>query len=673
MVCGCRRTEAPTWQRTQHIEGLLTSTSWVRESPDDAPTSVLQMRPALVQPQVLGRQRVIITEAGEKSFAMLVSDLGIDMQSGEVELRDAQGKVTSRPIKLTYWNGRLTAVVDFGSSDVGNSYEMTLLVRAPWPPLHAQSHEFRVSAGAHLRFGAGFKVLEALDKPVEGRIRVTLEARGGSRAVLYESHLQLPPGTADLDWADADVDLSRFAGETVSLLFEATREPASSDADVELPIPLISEPFLVMRLPRQQRRNVVLVSIDTLRADHVGTYGYPRATSPLIDRLAATGATFTDAFAVWPETSASHMTLFTSLFPAVHGVSLMLNRMRPLPAWQVTLAEVLSSKGYVTSAITEDGLINWRLGFARGFSEYREFREPGVWVSGPGVADQVFATAERWLQQHRDDAFFLFLHTYQVHNRLAHGEAYDSLRAAFEKDGVSIGDGLNAPRVRDYDAAIRFTDDALAGVVRTLDELQLSERTLLIITSDHGEEFGTHGVLGHGYNLFDFEVHVPLVFRCPGLVPAGNRSATPVGLIDVAPTLLDLLQLPQMAQTQGHSFAKQVLGEPEPPPRPVFGELGKDLRSVRYPDYKVVWRADQNGGQADYYDLRRDPGEVAPGADGERVADAVALIREHDLEALALREQLAAAAGKPVAGTPVPIDAETLAHMRALGYEPAQQ
>jgi lipoteichoic acid synthase len=289
------------------------------------------------------------------------------------------------------------------------------------------------------------------------------------------------------------------------------------------------------------------------------------------------------------------------------------------------------------------------------------------------VADQVFATGERWLRQHRDDAFFLFLHTYQVHQRLAPGEAYDSLRAAFKKDGVRVGGGPNVSMVRDYDAAIRFTDDALAGIVRTLDELQLSKRTLLIVTSDHGEEFGTHGVIGHDHNLFDFEIHVPLVFRCPGFVPAGHRSAMPVGLIDVAPTLLELLQLPQMAQAQGHSFAKQVLGEPEPPPRPVFGELGKDLRSVRYPDYKVVWQADQNGGHADYYDLRRDPAEVAPGMDGERVADAVALIHEHDLGALAFRDQLAAVAGKPIAEAPVPIDAETLEHMRALGYAPAQQ
>jgi arylsulfatase A-like enzyme len=666
----CHGSGAPVWQRMP-LKGLTTVTSLSPDPSADAVSAAVQVRQVLTQPQTLLAERVVVTAPGEREFPVTDrTEPWFAIQAADVQLRNAHGISISKPARLQRKHGARTAVVDFTPAEVGASYDVTVTASLPWPPLRAETEDFAVPSGAHLRFGVALQQTDAPFVPMRGHFRVTLKPQTGAARAVYESDLENAPHTQDSGWRDVDIDLSPYAGQTARVLFETRRDVSLGDVPFKLPLPLISEPLLVSAAPRRQRRNVVLISIDTLRADHVGVYGYPRPTSPLLDRLAANGTLFLNTFAVWPETSVSHMTMFTSLYPAVHGVSLMAWGSRPLPPWQSTLAEVLSRDGYITGALTEDGLLAHPLGFARGFQDYLELFKPKTFGAAAAVAEHVFDGGARWLRRHPGDLFFLFLHTYQVHERVAAGDAYDALREQFRHDAMPALNQQAATMIRDYDAAIRYTDDALASVVRTLDELHLTDQTLLIVTSDHGEEFGTHQAWGHGGNLSDFALHVPLILRSPGLVPAGKRVPAQVGLIDLLPTVLDLLGLPPLAQAQGRSFATLARGETAAVSQPLFSELGDNVRALRDPSYKVIWKAGEDGGRAEYYDLRHDPGEVEPRSDAtERTQQALALIHEHDTQSVRDREQLAAGTAAAPAAAPVALDPQTAERMRALGYD----
>lgn len=672
-ILSCHGSGKPAWQRTQPLEGLATETAVISESAAGAETAIIHVRPVLVQPRKLLEQRVAVAEPGEKEFLVPgEQQLPVGVAGADVQLRGARGGPASRPAKLQFKKNGLSVAVDFTATDLGTPLDMTVTARVPWPPLRAETQAFKIERGAHLQFATALKAPKSTVVPTRAQFRVSLELAAGASVLIHQSQLMQSETDSDLGWNDVEVDLSPYAGQTGRLIFESSRAGVVADVPSALALPLISEPVVVSLLPREQRRNVVLVSIDTLRADHVGAYGYPRATSPLIDRLAAQGTACLETFAIWPETSASHMTMFTSLYPSVHGVGITRFGVRAAPPWLPRLAEVLGRHGYVTAGFTEDGLLAHAAGFSQGFVTYREFLKPKTFVSAAAVADKVFGAGARWLREHRDDVFFLFLHTYQVHERAAPGDFYAALRNQFKDDAVPAVNAKAAEQMRAYDAAIRYTDEALVGVIRTLEELHLADKTLVIVTSDHGEEFGTHDAYGHGSNLFDFALRVPLVLWSPGFIPEGKQVRGQVGLIDLMPTVLELLALPPLPEAQGVSFARAVLADSAPVSRPLFFELANELRAARYPDYKVIWKPGDND-SADYYDLQQDPDE-AQRRDGAapRVAQAVALLRQHDLESTAYRDQLAAAAGGASVSAVIPVDAATLDHMRALGYHVPQ-
>ena len=319
--------------------------------------------------------------------------------------------------------------------------------------------------------------------------------------------------------------------------------------------------------------NLLLVSIDTLRADHLGAYGYDLPTSPTIDaRLAGEGVTFTDVYSQSPKTTPSHMTLLTSLYPSVHGVELWQNG-KPAhvlnPAVH-TLAEILKNAGYATAAFTGGAQIDPVRGFDQGFDLYT--------VSGQQ------RRARRWLGRHRWQRFFVFYHTYDVHDpylppdeyiRLFdpdyRGRVLDAVHRLRAEGGMSVAawegisrrfwDSVDRSDPRDvrfverlYDAGIRRMDsETIRPLLDRLDQLGLARDTLVVFTSDHGEAFGEHGQFQHD-DLYAGTVRVPLVLRWPGRLPAGLRIASRVRLIDVMPTILELLGVSAPPSLQGHSL-----------------------------------------------------------------------------------------------------------------------
>ena len=329
-------------------------------------------------------------------------------------------------------------------------------------------------------------------------------------------------------------------------------------------------------------QNLVLISVDTLRADHLGAYGYDRATSPNIDRLARRGQRFEHAYAVMPTTGPSHAAMFTSLYPRQVGVR---TNGQTLADEALTLAEQLRDHGYATAAFISSVVLAARYGLQQGFDAYGE-PETG---RATRVGTATVAEASKWLAdrpQHRP--FFLFVHIFDPHTPY---EAPEHLRRAlgapdppsppgreFVGSPAPFGPDEAAAAVRAYDAEIAAADEAVGALVDALATSGLDATTVVALVSDHGETLGelldSHGyAFDHGEFLYEHQLRVPLIFRLPDPAGAGRgvSHATPVSLLDVAPTLLDLLGVEPLPLMLGRSLRPLMEGK-SVDPLPVFAE-----------------------------------------------------------------------------------------------------
>jgi arylsulfatase len=425
--------------------------------------------------------------------------------------------------------------------------------------------------------------------------------------------------------------------------------------------------------------SLLLVSIDTLRPDHLGAYGSALDTSPVVDRrLAGEGVTFEEVYSQSPKTTPSHMTMLTSLYPSVHGIEMwddaptgaVLN-----PAVH-TLAEVLKNAGYATAAFTGGANVHRSRGFDQGFDVYKH-------------GDQL-TRATRWLAAHRRRKFFLFFHTYAVHDpylpedrdiaRFApdfRGPLLDTVRAlraggarSWEQAharfwaAVDTDDPTTVRFVeRLYDAAIRGMDESVvAPLLDQLDWLGLGRDTLVVFTSDHGEAFGEHGAFQHN-DLYAGTLRVPLILRFPGRLPGGLRVGARARLIDLMPTVLDLLGVAAPPEIEGRSLVPLLHG----PSSASEGCVSELLQSRVHRVFQSMRRDGLtyivDGGVEQLFDLATDPGEVRDLAPTQ--PDQVASARADLARWRAAQRVLAARLGP--AGTVIP-DAETVRQLRALGY-----
>ncbi|MGH0030359.1 MAG: sulfatase-like hydrolase/transferase [Myxococcota bacterium] len=374
--------------------------------------------------------------------------------------------------------------------------------------------------------------------------------------------------------------------------------------------------------------NLVLVSIDTLRADHTQPYGYARETTPTLQRLADQGLVFEQAYSASASTGPSHATLFTGAHVLSHG--LVKNGLDLIPENE-TLAETLGAAGYQTGAVVGSFVLDASFGFDQGFDRYdAEFRRKmggaGVWKAHKFEiferrADEATDVAIEWLDTLAPDRpFFLFVHYYDPH------AGYDPPGDWLTRFGDDVGRFTAEHRVERYDAEIAWTDHQLERLLARVEQLAPPERTLVVVTADHGEGLGDHGVPGHGVVLYEEAVRVPLVLRWPGRIDAGLRIAAPVGSIDVMPTLLELMGVDAPAGVQGQSLAGVLWGASPPYRRPVFlvrrhykrGYAGLvpvngyqfGVRSGRW-----KWIEDPNRGTRELFDLEHDPREQSNLAD----------------------------------------------------------
>jgi arylsulfatase A-like enzyme/Flp pilus assembly protein TadD len=425
---------------------------------------------------------------------------------------------------------------------------------------------------------------------------------------------------------------------------------------------LLTSLFACGRLPRAGHapplENVLLVTLDTVRADRLGSYGCTTAETPSLDALAREGARFEQALAAAPLTLPSHATLLTGTIPPRHGVHQ--NGTGPLAASVPTLAETFQASGLRTGAFVGSFVLDASFGLARGFEVYDDEipRDPTALTPGLEAerpAADVVDRALLWLG--RDDArpFFAWVHLYDAHAPYEPPEPY---RARFAG--------------RPYDGEIAAVDAQVGRLLRHLEERGIADRTVVVVTADHGESLGEHGELTHGLLLFEPTLRVPLLVRAPGRVPAGLVVEEPVALADVAPTVAALLgrhlAMPGSARTQpaaeidGRDLSA-VLAEGREPPRAdlyaeteyprLFGWSG--LAALRRGHAKYVHAPSPR-----LFDLRADP------------AEATNLLRPGERRQLALAEALATLrAGVAQGGgapPPASLDAGARAKLEALGY-----
>ena len=395
--------------------------------------------------------------------------------------------------------------------------------------------------------------------------------------------------------------------------------------------------------PPAAPRNVVLVTIDTLRADRLGVYGATAATSPVIDALARTSTLFDAAVPTCPATAPSVASILTGNHRATHRV---FGNGWNLPPAVETVAERLQGQGFRTVARVTNPAIDVGAGFAQGFDEFAF--PAGLERAGPGMleGEPLVADVQQVLERLGKERFFLWIHFMDPHGPYFPPQAYrDRFPAAphrwpdevaalpigtsnYGLDQIPQYQGVNsesAPasyRAR-YDAEVRYVDDHVAAVVAALRARGLWDDTLFVLTADHGESLGEHHYyFAHGWYLYDDELRVPLLLHGPG-VPAGGRVRQSVSLVDLAPTLLDLLGLPASETMEGRSLRPLFAGDG--PDREVFAQTfyGEGLAATRSGRLKYVFKPSRAAGarpgsdppfpdtvQEWLFDLAADPGET---------------------------------------------------------------
>jgi len=397
-------------------------------------------------------------------------------------------------------------------------------------------------------------------------------------------------------------------------------------------------------------RNLVLVSIDTLRADRLGCYGYSKIRTPHMDRFAAEGVLFENAVTVTPLTLPAHCSILTGRTPLRHRV--FDNFGYRLEESENTLAELLGAKGFATGGFVGSFVLDSRWGMAQGFDTYYDrFDAPpekaATVEANQRPGDKVLAPALEWIRQQEKRPFFAFIHFFDPHAPYTPPEPYRGLYGSSGEQGL-------------YDGEVAFVDSLMGELVSALKAQGIYEETLLLVVGDHGESLGEHGEASHGYFIYDATVRVPLLIRGPQ-VPAGARVKAQVRTIDIVPTVLDLLGVRGPAQVEGMSVVSLIRDPASDPSLHAYIESRyaqihfgwAPLRAVRTNQYKFI-----EAPVRELYDLRADPGEAKnlysekPGA-ADQLASIVKRLQTGEV---------------PPAPSSASADSATAERLRALGY-----
>ncbi len=394
--------------------------------------------------------------------------------------------------------------------------------------------------------------------------------------------------------------------------------------------------------------SLILISVDTLRADRLSCYGYRALRTPNIDAISKGGTLFSSASSQVPLTLPSHVSMLTSTHPFSNGIE---DNGQPLGASAPTLATILKSRGYRTAAFVGGFVLDRRFGLHKGFDVYDSpFSLSRKQTTDPGdvkrFGEDVIRSATSWLQENGNLPFFIFIHLYDLH---APYRVPASWRGAVAKNA--------------YDAALAYEDDAVGRFWNFLARQGLVGKSLIVFTSDHGESLGEHGETTHGYFIYESTLRVPLIIHWPSATKIfPPRIDEPVSLLDLAPTILQFLGMPIPSTFQGRSLLGLVNHKTPSSPSEIYSEslyarnhFGcSSLRSLRWGEYKYI-----EAPQPEFYNLAQDPSEAR-----NLYAQQRSLAQGYRERLKALRSRYAnAGSARPQALNP-----EAVSALKSLGY-----
>jgi len=495
----------------------------------------------------------------------------------------------------------------------------------------------RVPPSARLDFGIALED----DNPQTGvRFDVSVDDGRTRRSIFSQ---MLDPLSADYQpgWVDVSVDVSEFAGSRVRFVFRTEDLPDRKEANngsktVSLSSAAWSSPLLYSteRSDAGGRPNIILICLDTLRADHLGCYGYHRDTSPNIDRFAEGAFLFEKAIAPSSWTLPSHASLFTGLHPSVHlaGIWVPPRFGPPIQESERTLAELAREQGYLTAAYTEGVWVRALFGFAQGFEVYSDGK--GRMAKD---AETTFNDATEWLGKYSRMPFFLFVHTYQTHTPYTPRGRFATMFDSDYTGSIGTTEALCRPQAATsdadrihiealYDGEIAYTDEVVGNFLAKLADTGLLHNTVVFIFSDHGEEFWEHEGYGHGKTVYDESLQVPLIIRLAGEHPPTGAVARQVSLTDLYATVNDLLSIDHNSPPDCMSLLP-LMGVNESAQHydrkfVVSGIIRQTLSRTAQGETEVTWRrrSVRTDGEKyvrtgtdqqveELYDLQADPGE----------------------------------------------------------------
>ena len=501
------------------------------------------------------------------------------------------------------------------------------------------------------------------------RLRIDLARDGG----IADTLLTVTPRSGER--SEVGLDLGTGAGEIIELSFVAT-----GDGDLRLLHPVVLGAAAAAASPAAPAApakpvNVLIYVIDTLRADHLGVYGYPLPTSPRLDAFARQGVVFERTIAQASWTKPAVASILTGLYPYAHGATEVRSEIRPEAT---TLAEILAAHGYATAAFVTNVNVSKPFGFARGFETFTYLPEDPNLPAHFVLSDALNGEVLRWLGTRDARPFFLYVHSSDPHapytagaelrprfrSPAAAAAAIDpvELRKKFELDWSTLTPAEVEELVAEYDAEIAFNDASLGVLLDELKRAGLDDSTLVVVTADHGEEFDDHGGFNHGHTLYDELIHVPLVVRLPGGRRAGERQATLARQIDLLPTVLAEVGVATPPDLPGRALFAARSADDEPVEAMSHTSLGRrDISAMVTERWKVIEQLPDPLTGAEVFDLIADPREQhSVGAERPVVAGygVQRISRVASAAALEVRE--------PV--HPPELDPDTERRLRALGY-----
>jgi len=504
-------------------------------------------------------------------------------------------------------------------------------------------------------------------------------------------------------WEDADVDLAEYGGKNVKLTFATTTKKAGT-------VGLWANPLLTTAAAKN-RPNVLIYLIDTERPDHTSLYGYGRDTTPFLKKLGSQGLVFEDCQVQAPRTKQSTASLMTSLYSFTHGI---IHDYDTIPKGSTTLAEQLRAAGYVTASIVANPFAGRITGLDRGFDYLEEWAVVQRFRTDAhdrGTdSEAVNKIAFPWLEQHKDEPFFLYAHSTDPHAPYRPPAGFEEKfanpaeTAEFDRNYKSLGGankytggtvisragarqaGINPDRfirraIDRYDGEILHNDASLEQLVTKLKELGILENTLVVVVSDHGEEFWEHGWTSHGHSLYQELTHGVFLMWNPKLISMPRRTHEPVQLIDVAPTVLDLLGLKIPDVVEGQSLAPLANGQPFHRRAPVMTSRFADPEAKKIgfvpenridavalldADWKFIYRekASEAGvNKLELYNRRGDRDEQKNVA--KQNPQQVNLLLEQTTKWIEAQKQIRRLLGQ---GAKATINRQTLDQLRSLGY-----